>query len=201
MFITIRMRMEWEETMISNVHQRLLPVPMEQVGRLIDAVAERGNALWPAPPWPAMVLDRPLGVGAAGGHGPIRYACVNYQPGRRAEFEFRLPTPVRGGHVLELIEHPEGTLLQHTLIGEPVGIAGAFAWTVVFRALHDAFMEDLMDRAATALGRPPKGPAQWSPYVRLLRGGYDLLTTVTRASTPSPTVAVKASSGAASSDS
>jgi hypothetical protein len=187
--------------MISNVHQRLLPAKMAEVGRLVDAVAERGNALWPSPPWPAMVLDRPLGPGANGGHGPIRYRCVSHQPGRRAEFEFRPPTPVRGTHALEIIEHPEGVLLQHTLIAEPVGVAGLLAWTVVFRALHDAFMEDLMDRAETALGRPPKESAQWSPYVRLLRRGYELLATVTRTSTPSPTVAAKAPSGAASSGS
>ena len=162
--------------MISNVHQRLLPGPMAEVGRLLDAVAEPGNALWPSPPWPAMVLDRPLGPGASGGHGPIRYVCVNHQPGRRAEFEFRAPTPVRGTHALEIIEHPDGVLLQHTLIGEPVGITGRLAWTVVFRALHDAFLEDLMDRAETALGRPPQEPAQPSPYVRLLRGGHALVS-------------------------
>lgn len=187
--------------MISNVHQRLLPAKMAEAGRLIDAVAEPGNALWPSPPWPVMVLDRPLGPGADGGHGPIRYRCLNHQPGRRVEFEFRPPTPVRGTHAVELIEHPDGVLLQHTLIAEPVGIAGALAWSVVFRALHDALLEDLMDRAETALGRPPRRPAQWSPYVRLLRGGYELLTTTTRTSTPSPTVAAKAPSGAASSDS
>lgn len=185
--------------MISNVHQRLLSASMDEVGALLDAVAEPNNALWPAPPWPPIVLDRPLGVGANGGHGPIRYTCVSYQPGRRVEFEFRLPTPVRGGHALELIEHPEGVLLQHTLIGEPIGVAGWLAWTVVFRAMHDVVLEQLMDRAETALGRPSRRPAQWTPHVRLLRGGYDLLTTVTRTSRPSPTEAPKAPSGAASS--
>jgi hypothetical protein len=179
---------------ISNVHQRLLSASMDEVGALLDAVAEPGNALWPAPPWPPIVLDRPLGVGANGGHGPVRYACVSYQPGRRVEFEFRLPTPVRGGHALELIEHPEGVLLQHTLIGEPIGIEGWLAWTVVFRAMHDVVLEQLMDRAETALGRPPARPTQWTPYVRLLRGGYGLLTTVTRTSRPSPTVVVPAPS-------
>ena len=187
--------------MISNVHQRLLLASMDEAGALLDAVAEPGNALWPAPPWPAMVLDRPLGVGADGGHGPIRYGCVGYQPGRRVEFEFRPSTPVRGGHALELIERPQGVLLQHTLIAEPIGVPGWLTWTVVFRALHDAFMEDLLDRAETALGRPPRRPAQWSPYVRLLRGGYAFLATVTRTSSPSPTVAPKAPSGAASSGS
>jgi hypothetical protein len=180
--------------MISNVHQRLLPGPMADIGRLLDAVAEPGNAVWPSPPWPAMVLDRPLGPGAAGGHGPIRYRCVNHQPGRRAEFEFLPPTPVRGTHALEIIEHPDGVLLQHTLIGEPVGIAGWLAWTVVFRALHDAFLEQLMDRAETALGRSPEEPAQWSPYVRLLRRGHELFSTATRTSRPSPTVVLPAPS-------
>jgi hypothetical protein len=187
--------------MISNVHQRLLPGPMADVGRLVDAIAEPGNALWPSPPWPPVILDRPLGPGAEGGHGPIRYRCVHHQPGRRAEFEFQPPTPVRGTHALEIIEHPDGVLLQHTLIAEPVGIAGLLAWTLVFRALHDAVLEELLDRAETALGRPPERPAQWSPYVRLLRRGYELLTTVTRTSNPSPTVAAKAASGAASSGS
>jgi hypothetical protein len=187
--------------MISNVHHRLLPVPVEEVGRLIDAVAEPGNALWPSPPWPAMVLDRPLGPGASGGHGPIRYACVNHQPGRRAEFVFLPPTPVTGSHALEVIEHPDGTLLQHTLIGQPTGIVGALSWSLVLRALHDAFLEDLMHRAETAVGRPPRESTHRSPYVRLLLGGYDLLATLTRMSRPSPTDAPKAPSGASANES
>ena len=164
--------------MISNVHQRLLPGPMAEVGRLLDAIAEPGNALWPSSPWPAIVLDRPLGPGARGGHGPIRYVCRNHQPGRRAEFEFLPPTPVRGTHALELIDHPDGVLLQHTLIGEPAGVAGLLAWTVVFHALHDACLEELLDRAETALGQSPKEPAQRSPYVRALLGGFGLVRSV-----------------------
>lgn len=174
--------------MISNVHQRLLPASIEQVWALIEAVAEPGNALWPAPPWPAMLLDRPLAVGAKGGHGPVRYVCVTLEPGRRVEFEFLPPTPLIGSHAFDLVEHPDGTVLRHTLLGTPRGITGELAWSLVFRWLHDAFMPDLLDRADTAAGRSPEEPAHWSPYVRLLLGGYELLATTTRTSRPSPTV-------------
>ena len=116
--------------MIHNVHERAFPVSGKQLGELLDRVAEPNSPLWPVRQWPPMVLDRPLRVGAAGGHGPIRYHCTAYQPGRRAEFTFDIPM-LRGTHALEV----DGNTLRHVLSGRPAG-AGHLLWPLVFRWLH-----------------------------------------------------------------
>lgn len=154
--------------MIRNVHERVLSVSPDQVAPLIDRVAEPGNPLWPADHWPPLELDRPLGVGADGGHGPIRYTCTSYQPGRRAEFTFAPGLLIRGTHTLDVLPFQGGTLLRHELTGRFTPW-GRLIWSVGIRWLHDALIEDLLDRAATAVGHPPTRPARWSPWVRLLR--------------------------------
>ena len=156
--------------MVRNVHERVLPVSPEQVGPLIDQVAEPGNPLWPADHWPPLELDRPLGVGADGGHGPIRYTCTGYQPGRRAEFTFAPGRLIHGTHTFEVLPGPfqGSTLLRHDLTGRFTPW-GALVWSIGIRWLHDALLAELLDRAATAVGHPPAHPARWSWWVRLLR--------------------------------
>ena len=39
-------------------------------GRLLDGLSAADDRLWPKDRWPAMRFDRPLKVGARGGHGP-----------------------------------------------------------------------------------------------------------------------------------
>jgi hypothetical protein len=56
---------------VLNVHERVLPVDAAAVGALMDTVASDDDALWPKTSWPRVRFDRPLGVGAVGGHGPI----------------------------------------------------------------------------------------------------------------------------------
>lgn len=57
---------------VLNVHERELRATSEQVGALIGSLASRNDLLWPRHIWPKMEFDRPLSVGATGGHGPIR---------------------------------------------------------------------------------------------------------------------------------
>ncbi|MFD1149789.1 SRPBCC family protein [Saccharothrix hoggarensis] len=142
--------------MIQNVHTRLIP---DSAG-LVDRVVE----LWPSDRWPALVLDRPLGVGADGGHGFVRYRCTDHVPGQRAEFTFDPRIGVTGTHVLEAV--PGG--LRHTLTGRTSGLM-RLGWPLAVRWLHDALIEDLFDNAAHAAGHPPVRPRRWSPWVRLLR--------------------------------
>ena len=42
-------------------------------------------------------------------------------------------------------------------------------WPLGVRWIHDAVLEDLLDRAEAAVGAGPARPARWSPWVRLLR--------------------------------
>ena len=111
-----------------------------------------------------MLFDRPLGVGADGGHGPIPYACTAYEPGRRVEFRFSPGFFAQGTHILEV----DGGTLRHTMEVRLVG-KGRLLWPLAFRWLHDALIEDMLDRAGNSLGHPPAVRARWSPWVRLLR--------------------------------
>src|SRR5918992_289513 len=87
---------------IESVHTRELPVPVEELGRLLDTLAGPDDRIWPIERWPndPILFDRPLSVGAKGGHGPIRYTVTAYEPGRLIEFEFDPGSGLRGLHRL-----------------------------------------------------------------------------------------------------
>ncbi|MFI6101611.1 SRPBCC family protein [Lentzea sp. NPDC051213] len=142
--------------MIRNVHSRDLGVP---AGPFVERVQE----LWP-PAWGTQEFDRPLGVGADGGHGPIRYRCVAFEPGSSITFEF---TDLSGTHTLSA----SGTVLRHELVGD-FGFVAWLRWVVAIRWLHDACLEDLLDGFERAAGREPKSPARWSWWVRLVRRAF-----------------------------
>ncbi|SER98454.1 SRPBCC family protein [Actinokineospora terrae] len=156
--------------MIFNRHQRALQAPPAEAAHLLDDLALPDTATWPREHWPALRLDRPLSPGATGGHGPIHYTCTDYIPGHRAEFTFTPDAPVRGGHALTLLTGPTPatSVLRHDLYGHPQGL-GHLTWPLIFRWLHDALMEDLLDNVERALGTPPAHPAHWTPWVQTLR--------------------------------
>jgi hypothetical protein len=66
------------------------------VGQLIDGLDGHEDRLWPTEQWPAMCLDRPLGVGARGGHGQVRYCVEAYTRGEAIRFRFQAPTGFDG---------------------------------------------------------------------------------------------------------
>lgn len=176
---------------VRNVHERNLPVPPETAGALIDGLSGENDRLWPTvrhgrtttfpPDWPALRMDGPLAVGARGGHGPVRYTVEGYEPGRLVRFRFRAPRGFDGFH--EFTVHPAprgGSVLRHLLAIRPRGIA-RLTWPLVFRPLHDALLEDGLDRAEHEVTGAVRAPARWSPYVRLLRS-------LMRVATPSAAV-------------
>ncbi len=119
--------------------------------------------------WPPMRFDRPLQVGARGGHGPIRYRVTEYEPGRRVVFRFESPTPLDGWHGFELTETgSEQTRLRHLIAVRPY-IWMVVLWPIAFRWFHDAVIEDALHRAAVATGDVSAAPPRWSPWVRILR--------------------------------
>jgi hypothetical protein len=73
----------------------------------------------------------------------------------------------RGWHEFAVLEAGEGSDLRHTLVIYSQRWA-RLTWPVLFRPLHDALLEDALDRAERSLGMEPAG-AQWSPWVRALR--------------------------------
>ena len=155
--------------MVRNVHERIIPAPLEQVGPLLDRIGGPDDVLWPTPGWQPMVLDRPVAVGAAGGHGSIRYRVTGYEPGRRVEFEFDRGQGIDGRHAISA--EPVGsdrTLLRHVAEARIIG-AMRLAWPLAIRWAHDAVLEELLDNAERAVGADPACPARRSAYVRLLR--------------------------------
>ncbi|MCP3797747.1 SRPBCC family protein [Allokutzneria sp. A3M-2-11 16] len=154
--------------MIHNVHERELPVDTATAGALLDDLLDLDRTIWPVDRWAPMAMDRPLGVGARGGHGPIRYDCTAYEPGRLVEFTFTPKMGLKGTQALEVLPGPRpGTsLLRHTATGRTVGLM-RLLWPLAIRWLHDALLEDLLDRAATAVGHPPAQPARWPLWTRL----------------------------------
>jgi len=154
---------------VLNVHERLIHASPDRVGKLIDALGSRQDRLWPRDRWPAMRLDRPLGVGASGGHGPIRYTVEAYEPCRRVTFRFTVPRGFVGTHAFEV--EPAGAdqaWLRHKVKMRLRGPA-RLSWPLFFRWLHDALIEDALDRARAEAEETTVRVRRWPPRVRLLR--------------------------------
>lgn len=153
---------------VLNIHERTLAASADRVGALIDTLSSRDDALWPRGIWPAMRFDRPLQVGAVGGHGPIRYFVDSYAPGRHVRFRFTGPSGFDGYHEFEVRTiGPEVTKLRHTLSMIASGFA-TLSWPAVYRPLHDALIEDSLSCAQRSLGLLPE-IEPWSQQVRVLR--------------------------------
>ena len=156
---------------IVNVHERRIAADAALVGAVVDTLATNDDRLWPRDRWPRMRLDRPLGVGAAGGHGPVAYRCVDYVPGQRAIFEFepkRWSRGIRGRHRFDVIADGASTILRHE-IDARTSLGAALRWAFIIRPLHDALVEDALDRGEKETTGTVVRPARWSWYVRLLR--------------------------------
>ncbi|MEU9115072.1 DUF2867 domain-containing protein [Streptomyces sp. NPDC048483] len=152
---------------VRDVHARTVGAPADAVGALIDRVAGDPDPVFPVPAWPSMRFDRPLGVGADGGHGFVRYRVAAHEPGRRIRFDFT-PGPA-GFH--EITVHPldpGSCRVEHVLEDQP-RFRKRLLWYAAIRPAHRTVVEELLDnieRAAT--GRLARTPARWTPRVRLL---------------------------------
>lgn len=153
---------------VLNIHERELDAGSGEVGALIDSIASGKDRLWPRALWPAIRLDRPLGIGAAGGHGPISYVVEEYRPGQMVKFRFTGPRGLNGHHWLEVLpKAQQRTLLRHTIDMRVSGIA-LLSWPLVIRPLHDALLEDALALAQASLGITPV-VRPWSWWVKCLR--------------------------------
>jgi len=153
---------------VCNVHEREYPLPLKAVGALIDSLASSDDRLWPVSKWPPMRFDRPLAVGAAGGHGPIGYTVEEYHPGKSIRFRFTAPCGFNGTHRFEVEERQGKTILRHVIEMRAMGPA-LLSWPLAIRSLHNAAIEDCFDRATVSLGIGLPHPARWPIYVQLLR--------------------------------
>ena len=69
-----------------------------------------------------MRFDRPLAMGAVGGHGPVRYRVEAYTPGQRIVFRFDpdrgLTRGFQGVHFFEVEDHGQASVLKHVIDAE-----------------------------------------------------------------------------------
>jgi hypothetical protein len=153
---------------VLNRHSRRFEFRAEEVGACLDSLASKDDLLWPWEHWPPMVLDRVLGRRARGGHGPIRYFVEDFDPGQRVVFRFLAPDGFNGTHAFEVEGSDACCELRHTIDMRVSGLA-LVTWPLVFRPLHDALLEDSLDKVEAYLGGKEWHRRTWSPWVRFLR--------------------------------
>ncbi|WP_344534098.1 DUF2867 domain-containing protein [Streptomyces albiaxialis] len=159
--IRTRMEVSMAKGQVRDVHTRVVRAPLDTVGALIDRLGGDDDPLFPTPRWSPMRFDRPLGVGADGGHGPVRYRVSAYEPGRRIRFDFE-PGP-SGYHEIRVRElGPERCEVEHVL-EQRFGAAERLLWETLVKTVHGAVVEELFDnieRAATGAvsGTPVREP-------------------------------------------
>jgi hypothetical protein len=152
-----------------NLHERTIGAPADQVGALLATLGQAEDLLWPTPAWLPMHLDGPVDVGTRGGHGPIRYHVSAYEPGVRVRFTFDARVGIDGYHELSVVPStPDRCVLRHLLAGQVNGRMRVLM-PLVIEPLHDALLEDLLDRAELATTGRIARPARWSRRVRTLR--------------------------------
>ncbi|RDI69360.1 hypothetical protein [Nocardia pseudobrasiliensis] len=154
---------------VVNVHTRRLAGTEAEAGALLDGLAGEHDRLWPTDHWPRMHFDRPLEVGAIGGHGPVHYTIEKYEPGRWIRFRFTEPRGFDGFHEFTITPDGPDTVTLHHLIAMRVHGSARLIWPLMIRWLHDACVEDAFDRAERAITGSVRRPARWSPIVRALR--------------------------------
>lgn len=153
---------------VRNVHRRTIDAP-DVLGRLLDGLGSDHDRLWPGNRWPPLRLDRPVSVGARGGHGPIRYAVDHYEPASRVRFRFERPRGFAGFHEFRVATGGErSSELVHVLEANMTG-AALVSWPLLYRPLHDALIEDALDNAERAAVGSLTRSQRWTTYVRCCR--------------------------------
>jgi hypothetical protein len=152
---------------VRNVHTRELSAAPQDLGALIDRLGSEDDRSWPTDRGAApLELDGPMAVGASGGHGAVRYAVVEHEPGRRVVFRFRPRVGLVGTHGFDIA--PLGdhrSRITHTLECD-VRPKLLPVWPIVRRA-HDVLIEELFDRAERATTGRSAAPSRWPVSVRI----------------------------------
>ena len=118
-----------------------------------------------------MRFDRPgLPPGARGGHGPVAYRIRHHEPGHSITFEFLgRPRGLRGHHQFVVQATGVTSCVLWHLSDIDASRPMTFTWAPFWGPLHDALIEDALDKALAATTGQPWSPGQWPRYVRALR--------------------------------
>lgn len=152
---------------VRNIHERIFDAPAAAVGALIDRLSAPDDPVFPSPAWPPMAFDRPLQVGAAGGHGPVRYAVTAYEPGRHVRFGFTPPDD--GFHEITVEPLDGGRCRLRHVLESRMGPADRLMWALAIRWVHDTVVEEVFDNAELVATGAVARPVRRSPLVRLLQ--------------------------------
>lgn len=156
---------------IFNRHDRIIPAEHDAVGFVLNSLSGPEDALWPREVWPPMILDSALKVGAAGGHGPVRYRVSEYIPGLRAVFQFDstgLMGGVDGRHYFEVVPRRRHVIIRHDLEGN-CNLGMWLKWTFLVKPLHNTVIEDAFDKVESRFSGTAVKRSHWGPWVRFLR--------------------------------
>lgn len=151
---------------VLNVHERRLLTSPEDAWRLIANLGGKHELLWPEH-WPRMSFDRQLGLGAIGNHGIIGYYVEQYAPPELIRFRVTTPRGFDGYHEFRIVPQIDSLIFRHTVRIRTRGMA-TWLWLLVISPLHDAMVEDIMDRASTYSSNHPFS-SRWTLRVRFLR--------------------------------
>lgn len=152
---------------VRNIHERILDVPAAAVGALIDRLSTPDDPVFPSPAWAPMAFDRPLQVGAAGGHGPVRYAVTAYEPGRRVRFGFAPPGD--GFHEITVEPLDDGRCRLRHVLESRMGPADRLMWALAIRRVHETVVEEVFDNAELVATGAIARPVRRTRLVRLLQ--------------------------------
>ena len=153
---------------VANIHRRIINQPKDNISQILDSLSSKDDKIWPMEQWPPMIFKKGLAEGAIGGHGPVKYSILKYVPGNNIEFKFMKPDGFNGIHKFEITEiNSNQTELQHT-IEMSLSAKGIVTWYLAIKWLHDALLEDCLDKVENHFLQEPKS-TKWNSWVCMLR--------------------------------
>jgi hypothetical protein len=155
--------------MITNIHYRDFKAPVSNLWNLVLSLASPEDKLWPRERWPAMTLDNHLNIGSKGGHSLIKYFIEDYQENRLIKFKFTEPKGFNGTHEFIVTQISSDVFrLEHKVILN-LDFKGKIYWIFIIKHLHDALIEDLLDKAESNINEKKIEFRKLSLMVRGLR--------------------------------
>lgn len=153
---------------VLNIHKRTLDQHKSKVVELLETLSTENDKIWPKEKWPKMKFKGGIKVGAKGGHGPIRYSVEKYNPNKIIQFRFSKPNGFNGIHKFEINElTTKKTEITHTINMQTTG-KGTLIWIFFIRALHNALIEDGLDKLENNFSNNQKS-SQWNFWVKFIR--------------------------------
>ena len=156
---------------VLNVHKRIINQPKEEVLKLLKTLATQDDKIWPDKKWPAIRFKEGLKEGSKGGHGIIRYNITEYNFEDSIYFKFTKPSGFDGYHSFKINELGHNkTEVIHCIDMKTYGMS-TFSWIVIIRWLHDALIEDALDKIENHFSLE-KTASTYSVWVKILRAYF-----------------------------